>query len=150
MYKQYDNDSKIPEYKDKTKILKILLVISIIIVVIESSNIIKDISSKENVNISEIENILEITSNKGNIIQTQYENFGGFSLKIPKDFKIMSDEMLKVKYPKGNPPSIVYTNERGTINIALVLNDVAMKNTQIEEYTKLMESTYKEYEKQGF
>lgn len=147
MYKQYDNDSKIPEYKDKTKILKILLVISVVIAIIESGNIIKDISSKENVNISEIENILEITSNKGNIIQTQYENFGGFLLKIPKDFKIMSDEMLKVKYPKGNPPSIVYTNERGTINIALVLNDVAMKNTQIEEYTKLMESTYKEYSK---
>lgn len=147
MYKQYESDSKTPEYKDKTKILKILLVISVIIIIIESGIIIKDISSKRNSNISEIENSLEITSNKGNIIQTQYENLGGFSLKIPKDFKIMNDEMLKIKYPTGNPPSLVYTNERGTVNIALVMNDVAMKNTQIEEYTKLMESTYKEYSK---
>ena len=59
----------------------------------------------------------------------------------------MSDEMLNVKYPNGNPPSLVYTNERGTINVALVMNDVAMKNTQIEEYIKTMESTYKNYSK---
>ena len=90
---------------------------------------------------------MEITSNKGNIIKTQYEDFGGFSLKIPTEFKIMSDEMLNVKYPNGNPPSLVYTNERGTINVALVMNDVAMKNTQIEEYIKTMESTYKNYSK---
>ena len=147
MYKQYENDNKILKYKDKTKILKILLVISVVIAIIESGIIIKDISSKGNSNISEIENKLEIISNKGNIIQTQYESFGGFSLKIPKDFKIMSDEMLKIKYPTENPPSLVYTNERGTINIALVMNDVSIKNTQIEEYIKLMESTYKEYSK---
>ena len=136
-----------PEYQDKTKMLKILLVISVIIIMIESGIIIKDIYSKENSNISEIENRLEVTSNKGNIIQTQYEDFGEFSLKIPKDFKIMNDERLKIKYPTQNPPSIVYTNERGTINVALVMNDVTMKNNQIEEYTKLMESTYKEYSK---
>lgn len=147
MYKQYENDRKILEYKDKTKMLKILLVISIIFAIIESGIIIKDIASKENSSILETENMLEITSNKGKIIQTQYESFGGFSLKIPKDFKIMNDEMLKIKYPTGNLPSLVYTDERGTINIALVLNDVAMKNTQIEEYTKLMESTYREYSK---
>ena len=68
-------------------------------------------------------------------------------MKIPGEFKIMSDEMLNVKYPNGNPPSLVYTNERGTINVALVMNDVAMKNTQIEEYIKTMESTYKNYSK---
>lgn len=147
MYKNYENNNKIPEYQDKTKMLKILLVISVIIIMIESGIIIKDIYSKENSNISEIENRLEVTSNKGNIIQTQYEDFGEFSLKIPKDFKIMNDERLKIKYPTQNPPSIVYTNERGTINVALVMNDVTMKNNQIEEYTKLMESTYKEYSK---
>lgn len=147
MYKNYENNNKIPEYQDKTKMLKILLVISVIIIMIESGIIIKDIYSKENSNISEIENRLEVTSNKGNIIQTQYEDFGEFSLKIPKDFKIMNAERLKIKYPTQNPPSIVYTNERGTINVALVMNDVTMKNNQIEEYTKLMESTYKEYSK---
>lgn len=55
--------------------------------------------------------------------------------------------MISVKYPNGNPPSLVYTNERGTINVALVMNDVAIRNTQIEEYVKTMESTYKDYAK---
>ena len=45
----------------------------------------------------------------------------------------------------GNAPSLVYTNERGTINIAFVLNDVAMKNEEIEEYTKAMETMYSQY-----
>lgn len=147
MYNYYQQENKIPEYKNKTKVLKILLIVSAIIAIIESCITIKYISSEKNNNMAEIENTLEITSNKRNIIQTQYEEFGGFSLKIPKDFKIMSDEMINVKYPNGNPPSLVYTNERGTINVALVMNDVAIKNTQIEEYIKTMESTYKKYSK---
>lgn len=145
MYQIYNKESKIPEYKDKTKSLKIVLVISIVAVLISGIITITNISVNKDPYISEIENTLEITSNKGNIIKTQYEDFGGFSLKIPSEFKIMSDEMLNVKYPNGNPPSLVYTNERGTINVALVMNDVAMKNTQIEEYIKTMESTYKNY-----
>lgn len=147
MYQIYNKESKISEYKDKTKSLKIVLVISIVAVLISSIITITNISVNKDPYISEIENALEITSNKGNIIKTQYEDFGGFSLKIPGEFKIMSDEMLNVKYPNGNPPSLVYTNERGTINVALVMNDVAMKNTQIEEYIKTMESTYKNYSK---
>lgn len=146
MYKNQQEKNKIPEYKNKTKVLKILLIVSILITATESSIILNHILKKNNIN--QKENILEITSINGNKIKMQYENFGGFSLKIPTNFKIMTDEMLKAKYPTKNPPSLVYTNKKGTINIALVMNDVAMKNTEIEEYTKLMESTYKEYTKE--
>lgn len=143
MYKSYINGNEKTEYKDKTKNLKIVVVISVVAILISSIITIKNIS----VNQSKIEDTLTITSNKGNVIETQYEEFGGFSLKIPTDFQIMSDEMISVKYPNGNSPSLVYTNERGTINVALVMNDVAIKNTQIEEYIKIMESTYKNYTK---
>jgi len=34
-------------------------------------------------NLSEIENTLVITTNKGNNIETQYEMFDGFKIKIP-------------------------------------------------------------------
>ena len=98
-------------------------------------------------NLSEIENTLVITTNKGNNIETQYEMFDGFKIKIPSEFKIMSDEIVNVKYPNGNAPSLVYTNDKTTINVALVMNDVTMKNSQIEEYVKTMESTYKSYSK---
>ena len=50
-------------------------------------------------NLSEIENTLVITTNKGNNIETQYEMFDGFKIKIPSEFKIMNDEIVNVKYP---------------------------------------------------
>ena len=145
MYQYYLKEKKIPEYKDKTKILNVCLIISITILIIWAIITIPNITKTEN--LSEIENTLVITTNKGNNIETQYEMFDGFKIKIPIEFKIMSDEIVNVKYTNGNAPSLVYTNDKTTINVALVMNDVTMKNSQIEEYVKTMESTYKNYSK---
>lgn len=43
------------------------------------------------------------------------------SLKIPKGFEVMQEEMLKVKYPAERRPTLVYTNASGGINVALNL-----------------------------
>ena len=145
MHQYYLKEKKIPEYKDKTKILNVCLLISIVVLIVWAIITIPNITKIEN--LSEIENTLVITTNKGNNIETQYEMFDGFKIKIPSEFKIMSDEIVKVKYPNGNSPSLVYTNDKTTINVALVMNDVTMKNSQIEEYVKTMESTYKNYSK---
>lgn len=143
MYQSYLKENKILEYKDKTKALKIMIVVSIVIVILYAALTIPNISKTED--LSEIENTLTITSNEGNTIETKYENFGGFKIKIPTEFNIMSDEAIRMKYPNENPPSLVYTNKTGTINVTLVLDDVAMSNTQIEEYIKTMEAATKEY-----
>ena len=145
MHQYYLKEKKKPEYKDKTKILNVCLIISIVVLIVWAIITIPNIAKTEN--LSEIENTLVITTNKGNNIETQYEMFDGFKIKIPSEFKIMSDEIVKVKYPNGNSPSLVYTNDKTTINVALVMNDVTMKNSQIEEYVKTMESTYKNYSK---
>ena len=145
MYQYYLKEKKMPEYKDKTKILNVCLLISIVVLIAWAIITIPNIVKTEN--LSEIENTLVITTNKGNNIETQYEMFDGFKIKIPSEFKIMSDEIVNVKYPNGNAPSLVYTNDKTTINVALVMNDVTMKNRQIEEYVKTMESTYKNYSK---
>ena len=145
MHQYYLKEKKIPEYKVKTKNLNVCLIISIAVLIIWAIITIPNITKTEN--LSEIENTLVITTNKGNNIETQYEMFDGFKIKIPSEFKIMSDEILNVKYPNGNAPSLVYTNDKTTINVALVMNDVAIKNSQIEEYVKTMESTYKNYSK---
>ena len=145
MHQYYLKEKEIPEYKDKTKILNVCLLISIAVLIVWAIITIPNITKTEN--LSEIENTLVITTNKGNNIETQYEMFDGFKIKIPSEFKIMSDEIVKVKYPNGNSPSLVYTNDKTTINVALVMNDVTMKNNQIEEYVKTMESTYKNYSK---
>ena len=50
-------------------------------------------------NLSEIENTMVITTNKGNNIETQYKMFDGFKINIPSEFKIMNDEIVNVKYP---------------------------------------------------
>ena len=145
MHQYYLKEKKIPEYKDKTKILNVYLMISIVVLIVWAIITIPNITKTEN--LSEIENTLVITTNNGNNIETQYEMFDGFKIKIPSEFKIMSDEILNIKYPNGNAPSLVYTNDKTTINVVLVMNDVTMKNNQIEEYVKTMESTYKNYSK---
>ena len=145
MHQYYLKEKKIPEYKDKTKILNVCLIISIAVLIVWATITIPNITKTEN--LSEIENTLVITTNKGNNIETQYEMFDGFKIKIPSEFKIMSDEIVNIKYPNGNTSSLVYTNDKTTINVALVMNDVTMKNNQIEEYVKTMESTYKNYSK---
>ena len=145
MHQYYLKEKKIPEYKVKTKNLNVCLIISIAVLIIWAIITIPNITKTEN--LSEIENTLVITTNNGNNIETQYEMFDGFKIKIPSEFKIMSDEIVNIKYPNGNAPSLVYTNDKTTINVALVMNDVTMKNNQIEEYVKTMESTYKNYSK---
>ena len=145
MHQYYLKEKKIPEYKVKTKNLNVCLIISIAVLIIWAIITIPNITKTEN--LSEIENTLVITTNNGNNIETQYEMFDGFKIKIPSEFKIMSDEILNVKYPNGNAPSLVYTNDKTTINVVLVMNDVTMKNNQIEEYVKTKESTYKNYSK---
>jgi len=42
-------------------------------------------------------------------------------LLVPQDFEIMSEEMMKTKYPSERRPTLVYTNESGGINVALNL-----------------------------
>ena len=145
MHQYYLKEKKIPEYKVKTKNLNVCLIISIAVLIIWAIITIPNITKTEN--LSEIENTLVITTNKGNNIETQYEMFDEFKIKIPTEFKVMSDEIVNVKYPNGNAPSLVYTNDKTTINVVLVMNDVTMKNNQIEEYVKTMESTYKNYSK---
>jgi len=40
----------------------------------------------------------------------QYEMFDGFKIKIPSEFKIMSDEIVNVKYSNRNEPSLIFNS----------------------------------------
>lgn len=152
MYQSYIKNEKMPEYKDKTQILNVVLILNVALFIVGVCITIPNIYiATPNVSkvedLSKIENTLIITTNKGNEIKTQYEKIDGFKIKIPTDFEIMSDEMINIKYPNGNPPSLVYTNNETTINVALVINDSFMENIQVEEYIKTMKSIYKKYAK---
>lgn len=145
LYEKYQKENKIFEYKDKTKYLKIILVLEVLITLVASVYIIPNhIINKPNNN-EELLKTLSITTNKGNVIETEYEDMGEFSIKIPKEFELMSDEALAIKYSNGNLPTMAYTNENGTINIVFNLNDVNMKDSNIKTYIKQMEDIYKQY-----
>ncbi len=90
-----------------------------------------------------------ITISDGTIIEFERVTFENFSLAIPKDFTIMDDEMLAVKYPKGNPPTQVYTNSRGTVNVALVMNDVELKNEHVKACMELLKEDYEDSSLEG-
>ena len=108
IHQYYLKEEKIPEYKDKTKILNVYLMISIVVLIVWAIITIPNITKTEN--LSEIENTLVITTNKGNNIETQYEMFDGFKIKIPSEFKIMSDEIVNVKYSNRNAPSLIFNS----------------------------------------
>ena len=108
MHQYYLKEKKIPEYKDKTKNLNVCLIISIAVLIVWTIITIPNITKTEN--LSEIENTLVITTNKGNNIETQYEMFDGFKIKIPSEFKIMSDEIVNVKYSNRNAPSLIFNS----------------------------------------
>ncbi|MFD1256054.1 hypothetical protein ACFQ3S_04545 [Mucilaginibacter terrae] len=56
---------------------------------------------------------------------------------IPKDFGVMTQEMIQVKYPSNSRPTLVYTNAKGTTNIAF--------NHSANKITALQISMVKEY-----
>jgi hypothetical protein len=64
-------------------------------------------------------------------------------LKIPKDFKIMSEELMKLKYPTDKRPTLVYTNESGEINVALNLTQNPATQGAIPFYQEGLVQSFK-------
>jgi len=64
-------------------------------------------------------------------------------LKIPADFKIMSEKMLLAKYPKEERPKLVYTNEKGTINVAINYTENPASQNNIKTYQEQAVSSFK-------
>lgn len=64
-------------------------------------------------------------------------------LAIPSEFDIMSEEMMKVKYPTERRPNLVFTNESGGINVALNLTKNQANQTVIPAIQENFEKTFK-------
>lgn len=138
MYEYYQKENKILEIKDDSKILKTVLIVEIIATLLLISYIV--VNYRFDIFNNNQEEIFNFTTNSGEIIETEFYDFdnGNFLLKIPKDFYVMDQEMINVKYPNGNPPSFVLTNDKTTINIAVNITNVPMKNSQIKSYIDAM------------
>lgn len=64
-------------------------------------------------------------------------------LKIPTEFDIMSEELMRVKYPAERRPTLVYSNESGGINVALNLTQNKANQELIEPYVDNFVNTFK-------
>lgn len=62
---------------------------------------------------------------------------------LPKNFGIMSEEMLQLKYPSANRPTLVYSDEDGTVNIAFNHTTSRASQKEIEKYKDVFVSTFK-------
>src|SRR5262245_8646565 len=43
---------------------------------------------------------------------------GAVTVLIPETFTLMSEELLRLKYPNERRPTVVFSNERGSVNLA--------------------------------
>ena len=57
---------------------------------------------------------------------------GKASIAVPAAFSLMSEEMRKIKYPNENRPAVVYTDERGAVNVAVNLTALSVSPDQLE------------------
>lgn len=65
-------------------------------------------------------------------------------LKIPKGFTLMSEKILKVKYPMERRPTLVYTDQTGGINVALNLTENQVNQALMSSYTDNFVQSFKQ------
>ncbi|MCQ6557404.1 hypothetical protein [Paenibacillus mendelii] len=61
---------------------------------------------------------------------------------IPKGFTVMSEEMAAVKYPSENRPTLIYTNEEGSINVSFNHTETPISDNEIPDFTSQMKPTF--------
>ncbi|WP_250278934.1 hypothetical protein [[Clostridium] colinum] len=97
----------------------------------------REAKNEERINYFNIENDIE----KGYII-VKYEKLlleekelyeGKINIVLPKDFDLMNDELLKIKYPVDDDLDYVYTSEDTTVNFNFCLEEGEILNEEIEE-----------------
>ncbi|WP_228350950.1 MULTISPECIES: hypothetical protein [Limnobaculum] len=71
------------------------------------------------------------------------------TIDVPKGFTLMSDNMLKRKYPSENRPKIVYTNESGTVNIAVNHTQMPLDDSKLDGLKDFMLESMKNYQPQA-
>lgn len=145
MHLYYLKENKLPEEKGNFKTLKMVLISLIIAIVLISLYIVPKyiINGEEKVIKENIEETFEVIKKDGKVIKTEFYTFDNdnFYLKIPKEFDSMSSDLINVKYPKGNVPTYVLTNEETTINVVVNVTKDNIKNESITPFLETMRQT---------
>jgi len=68
---------------------------------------------------------------------------GTVQVLVPAGFAPMSKDLLRVKYPSSQRPTLVYSNASGSINLALNHTANALQPNQLAEVHQAMETMFK-------
>lgn len=86
---------------------------------------------------------LQIKTDSGKQLKTNYIkiNDHNFYIKVPTDFKQLTDESVQKKY-NGDIPDIVFSNDETTVNIAVSITSSSLKNHEVKKYQKMIEALF--------
>jgi hypothetical protein len=68
---------------------------------------------------------------------------GKLSLLASGPFTIMGDEILRIKYPNERRPTLVYSNESGTINIAINHTQDRIPQNRLEAFHQQIDGAFR-------
>lgn len=66
---------------------------------------------------------------------------GKLSLLVPDEFSLMTPDVLKLKYPGSRRPTIAFTNEGGSVNVAINHTQDTLAPNQIATLHQEMDAT---------
>lgn len=112
-------------FKQKFYIVILIAILITLVILGFGLNKIKQPNTKEE---------MTYIAKNGKKISTEYKDLGKFQIKIPKEFKIMSEELLKIKYPLGNIPKKAYSNEDGSISIVYNTDTTFLSTNKVTDY----------------
>lgn len=145
MHLYYLKEGKLPKEKGSIKTLQMVLISLIVAIALIGCYIVPKyiLSGEKEVVKENNKETFEVTINDGVVIKTKYYTFDNdnFYLKIPKEFNSMSSDLLNVKYPNGNVPTYVLTNDEATINVVVNVTKDKMNNESITPFLENMKQT---------
>ena len=92
---------------------------------------------------NEAESALTDTEVDGVQLEPKSVADGKLSLLVPSEFTEMDESMMQAKYPAERRPTLVYTDETGSVNVAVNHTRDRMPLDELESYHKEMDKMFR-------
>lgn len=115
---------------------------------------ISDTSTYKNKSVSKNDNVKNdiVISQKFDIVKQEFKTKSYFitrnlldnrlSMSLPNNFTIMDDGVVRLKYPRLTKSSIVYSNSKSTVSIAIGLTEHQSTQAHLPEIKKTLDEQY--------
>ncbi len=132
------NDSTLTKIDKNQRLNIILFIVIILLIIIALIVYFRDYETDEGVKATNT----VFTTQSGEKINTVYKDFGKFFIRVPSDFKPMSNELLELKYRLGNTPKKAYANDDASISIVFNANNTELSGIKLNDFVEEWKSTF--------